>query len=372
MDKIYEDDRYLKEQLITYIGNKRSLLNYINKEIELIKNDLKKDKLITIDLFSGSGVVARLMKQHSSKVIANDLEAYSRVINECYLSNKSEFDYNKYMEYKKELLLLLDEKKVKKSIISKHYAPKNDKKIKYGERVFYTAENAKRIDIIREFINNVDEDYKKYFMAPLLHNASVHTNTGGIFKGFYKDANTGIGKFGGTKENALKRILGEITVDTPVLSNFETDYFVYQKDANELVNELSEECFDLAYIDPPYNQHPYGSNYFMLNVIVNQKINPKSLSKVSGIPSDWNRSQYNRKADVLKAFEELIVKTNATYILVSYNSEGFLNLDEISNVMKKYGSLEVKEIKYNTYRASRNLSKRNIHVKEYIFKLKKG
>ena len=40
-------------------------------------------------------------------------------------------------------------------------------------------------------------------------------------------------------------------------------YFV--KIQNELVKEI--EPVDLAYFDPPYNQHPYGSNYFMLNII---------------------------------------------------------------------------------------------------------
>ncbi|MDR0684304.1 MAG: DNA adenine methylase [Spirochaetaceae bacterium] len=37
-------------------------------------------------------------------------------------------------------------------------------------------------------------------------------------------------------------------------------------DSNKIINNIPE--VDLAYLDPPYNQHPYGSNYFMLNLIL--------------------------------------------------------------------------------------------------------
>ena len=83
-----ESRNYLTKQIITYIGNKRELLEEIEEEVVFVCNKLEKEKLVCLDLFSGSGVVARFLKQHSSKIIANDLEAYSKVINECFLSNK--------------------------------------------------------------------------------------------------------------------------------------------------------------------------------------------------------------------------------------------------------------------------------------------
>ncbi|MBQ0038969.1 MAG: DNA adenine methylase, partial [Treponema sp.] len=73
-----ENNDFLTTQIITYIGNKRILIGHIQKEIELIKEKLNKKKLVCADLFSGSGIVARMLKQHSSLVIANDLENYSR------------------------------------------------------------------------------------------------------------------------------------------------------------------------------------------------------------------------------------------------------------------------------------------------------
>ena len=124
----------------------------------------------------------------------------------------------------------------------------------------------------------------------LLYKASVHTNTSGVFKGFYKSKRNGIGKFGGDGENALNRIMGEISLDNIILSNYECDYNVYQKDTNELVKSLKD--IDVVYYDPPYNQHPYGSNYHILNTIYNYK-EPENISRVSGIPIDWNKSNFN-------------------------------------------------------------------------------
>ena len=303
----------------------------------------------------------------SNLLIANDFEDYSRVINECYLSNKSNFDIESYSIYSKIIKETL-EKKRKRGIISKNYAPLDDNDIKPGERVFYTRDNAEIIDTIRYTIDKVPDQYKKYFLAPLLYQASVHNNTGGVFKGFYKDSSTGIGKFGGGGEHALKRIKGTIDVLCPIFSNFECNVRVYQRDSNELLRELDK--VDLIYIDPPYNQHPYGSNYFMLNLIVNNKINT-DLSKISGIPKEWNKSQYNKKTTAITAFEDLISSAKAEYLIISYNSEGFISYDEMTKTLKKYGELRVHEILYNTYRASRNLYSRDKYVKEYLFILKK-
>lgn len=365
-----KNNKFLTEQIITYIGNKRSLLIDIKEVIDDIVIKLGKDKrdITAIDLFSGSGVVARMLKECDFKVIANDLESYSYLINTCFLSNKSEFDEEVYTKYYEKLEEILKKGDLKSGIITENYAPKDDNDIKEGERAFYTNKNAKIIDTVRDFIDTVEEPYKKYFMAILLYKASVHTNTAGVFKGFYKDNVTKIGKFGGSGENALQRICGEITIEPPILSDKENEYTVYQKDANELVKELKD--IDIAYIDPPYNQHPYASNYFMLNVILNNKIEGK-MSKVSGIPDNWNRSAYNKRQEVKEAIDNLVKDINAKYLIISYNSEGFVSLEDMKEILEKYGTLEVKEINYNAYRGSRNLKNRDIYVSEYLFILKK-
>ena len=365
-----KNNKYLTEQIITYIGNKRTLLPHIKSVIDEIKSELgKEDKdIIAVDLFAGSGVVGRMLKECGFQVISNDLEGYSHLINNCYLSNKSEFDEEKYNGYYEKLKNILDNGEYIEGIISKNYAPKDDNNIQEGERAFYTSENAKIIDTVRAFIDTVEEPYKKFFMASLLYGASVHTNTSGVFKGFYKDSKTGIGKFGGNGENALSRIKGKIEIEKPILSDKENEYTVYQKDANVLVKELKD--LDIVYMDPPYNQHPYASNYFMLNVILNNKIEGK-MSKVSGIPDNWNRSAYNKRQEVKDAIDNLVKDVDCKYLIVSYNSEGFVSLEDMKEILGKYGEVSVKEIQYNAFRGSRNLKDRDTYVDEYLFILHK-
>ncbi len=366
-----ENKDFLTKQIITYIGNKRLLLKFIEEEVKEILKSLNKDKAIIADVFSGSGVVARLLKQYSQKLFVNDLETYSCIINSCYLSNKSDFNRKEYLDCKVELdNALLNLKR--DGLIYSNYAPKNDERIEKGERVFYTTQNAKIIDTTRMFIETIPDKMQKYFLAPLLYSASVHVNTGGVFKGFYKNKNTGLGQFGGTAQNALSRITGKIETLEPVLSNFECVVKIFNDDSNKVVSELkdADENIDIAYIDPPYNIHPYGSNYFMLNVIAKNKIQAP-VSKVSGIPNDWNRSLYNKAMHAKNALENLIENCNSKYIILSYNSEGLIKFDELSAMLKNFGKLKIKKLPYNAYRASRNLNKRSLYVEEFLFILEK-
>ena len=95
------------------------------------------------------------------------------------------------------------------------------------------------------------------------------------------------------------------------------------------------------------------------------------MSKVSGIPDNWNRSAYNKRQEVKEAIENLVKDIDAKYLIISYNSEGFVSQDDMKEILEKYGTLKVKEINYNAYRGSRNLKNRDIYVSEYLFILKK-
>ena len=362
-----EKKEYLTRQLITYIGNKRALLDFIGGGIKKAREELRKDKLKTFDVFSGSGIVARYLKRFSELLIANDLERYSALINECYLSNQSEIDMAALEKYHRQITKEADAG-LSRGIISELYAPFDDADIKPNERVFYTSRNAAYIDTIRRAIDAVPEGYRKYFLAPLLSQASIHANTSGVFKGFYKNKETGIGQFGGANRDALFRITGDIELPFPVFSNFDCETIVCNGDANAVIRNLPE--VDLAYLDPPYNQHPYGSNYFMLNLILDNEY-PEGASKVSGIPKSWNRSNYNKGNHALKSLAELVENIKAKYVMVSFNSEGFIGVGEMLDMLRKVGTVEVLETKYNAFRGCRNLGNRGLHVKEYLYLLRK-
>ena len=363
--ELIENKEFLTEQIITYIGNKRSLLPELEKEILEVKRILNR-KMVCVDLFSGSGIVARLLKQYSSLIIANDLEQYSYLINNCFLSNSKDFHEKKYLYYLNCVLERCEEDPVE-GIITKNYAPKDENNITKEDRVFYTRKNAIFIDSFRTYLEDIPEPYKSFLLCQLVTEASIHTNTSGVFKGFYKNTDTGIGMYGGKGQNALKRIKGDIVIKKPIFSNFTCEYRVYREDAVSLSKYIEA---DLIYIDPPYNQHPYGSNYFMLNTIIDNKINSE-LSKVSGIPKKWNHSVFNYKTSALSSFEEIISNLKSKFIIISYNNEGFISFDEMNEMLKKYGNVKSRQIKYNTFRGSRNLNNRNMYTHEYIFVLRK-
>ncbi len=364
-----ENPEYLSSQLITYLGNKRALLDFIGKGVELVKKDSGKNKLRCFDVFSGSGIVSRYLKQHSSFLAANDLEPYAKVLNRCYLANKNEIPLNEIKISHKKLCGNLAKEDWKAGFISRLYAPKNDLDIKRGERVFYTRRNALYLDTASRLIHSIDENLRPFFLAPLLSEASIHVNTAGLFKGFYKCRETGIGKFGGTGGHALSRIQGNISLPFPVLSNFNCETCILCGDSNTVIKDVPE--VDLAYLDPPYNQHPYGSNYFMLNLLANYT-EPEDISRVSGIPKGWNRSNYNKQAGSFEAFSSLAAGLKARYLLISFNSEGFISYNRMMNFLNKLGRVWVLEKTYNTFRGSRNLRNRNVHVKEFLYLVRKN
>ena len=93
LDLTKENEAFLTQQLITYIGNKRSLLNFIGSGLDIVRQRLNKNKLTTFDVFSGSGVVSRFLKRYSERLIVNDIEDYAYTINKCYLSNSNTVDH---------------------------------------------------------------------------------------------------------------------------------------------------------------------------------------------------------------------------------------------------------------------------------------
>lgn len=370
VDNLDLDNPFFTSHLITYIGNKRRLLPFLYKGFLKIREKVGKKKMIVLDGFVGSGAVARLLKAFASALYVNDLEDYAETLNQAYLANKSEIDTNELKKYINWLNKnKLNTKAVTPGFIEQNYAPKDDNNIQLGERVFYTNTNAKIIDNLRRLIDEVPEKYRHFCIASLLVKASIHTNTSGVFKGFHK--NNGNGHFGGRGENALSRIKKEITLDMPEFSDFECPVFIYKQGINKLVKDKSLPFFDLVYYDPPYNQHPYGSNYFMLNIINGGKP-VKIQNGISGIVREWNRSAYNKKKAAEVAMDQLLADTRAHFIAISYNDEGIIPIETFKKILSRYGKWKLMEQDYNTYRGSRNLRNRDIKVKELFWILEKS
>ena len=367
---------YIFQTMLTCIGNKRKLVSDIESIlqdvlVELHPHQAAKEKLNIVDGFAGSTVVSRNMTYVADTLYTNDLEYYSYLMAQCFLIKPDIRARTAIQHHITRMNELAENGPFKEGIITRLYAPKDTFNVLSGERCFYTHENATIIDTLRDYIDKcVEPSLHVYCLVPLLTRASIHTNTAGVFKGFYK--HNDIGQFGGSGKFALSRIMKPIRVEMPIW-NDANDYKVkcYNADINCMIQELPENI-DVIYLDPPYNQHPYGSNYFMLNVIARNE-EPQDISRVSGIPAKWNKSAYNNKKTALESMTHLVSEglKKSKYLLISYNNEGIIELDEWEGIfqhlhVKKY------EIKYDTFKGCRNLKDRSDKVIEIMYLVSKS
>lgn len=374
-------EQYFSRQLITYLGNKRALIPVLREQITAVSQRLGGKPLTALDLFSGSGLVSRILQPYCVWLGANDLESYARVISECYLRPPSIEEWQLLSETVHSLNREASSGAYLPGFIQDLYAPADEENILPQDRVFYSRDNARRLDFFRQKIAELPDSLQPQLLAPLLAAASIHVNTAGVFKGFYKDRKTKIGRFGGSGENALARILKPIELQLPfhLKPEYHLETAVFQRDANSLLRQWPQlskargfpEKLDLIYLDPPYNQHPYGSNYFMLNLLVHYQP-PTEISAVSGIPKDWNRSGYNVKRQAAELLAEVIALAPADFILLSFNAEGYISIGQIREILNDYGRLQEAAVDYPVYRGSRNLRDRSLQVKEHLFLLEKG
>jgi len=328
--------------MITYIGNKRKLVNKIEEIVKRLQPQT------CADAFSGSGVVSRMLLNHSEKLYVNDLELYCEILSKCFLVTPSWANADDILRHLEEMNRCPD----KVGVFTEMYASQ--------ERQFYTPENGRRIDGMLDYIERcVPDQLKPYCLGPLLVKASIHTNTSGVFKGFHR------GGWGGKGGHALDRITKRIEVECPVWLEPTRDVELRRQDACDFLRELPK--VDLIYLDPPYNQHPYGSNYFMLNLICTNE-RPHTVSKVSGIPGDWNKSQYNSRGKIREAMELTLklATEKAKHTLVSYNNEGFIKPEEWEEILRPYRYEKI-EIDYSSYKGGRNLKNRPKKVTEFLF-----
>tara|TARA_B100001063_G_C16773638_1_gene563412 strand:- start:2637 stop:3806 length:1170 start_codon:yes stop_codon:yes gene_type:complete len=371
-EKSFYNNDYLTTQIITYMGNKRKILNNINKVLDIIEQRENGRQLTMADGFSGSGIVARLLKTRASKLYVNDSAGYSKTLNQCYLSSP-----NKSMMKKIKLLIqeankLADNNKLNQNDkwISKHWAPQGN--IKENDRVFFTENNANRIDIIRNFIQKQPIKYQPYLLAPLIVQASIHNNTNGQFTAFYKDGNKGA--FGGSKAIDINRITKPIAINIPTILNNDCQVHISQDDTNNWINNIPH--VDVLYIDPPYNKHPYSIYYFLLDIINNWDKNIDIPTTYRGQPKNWCKSNYNSLNKAEQTFNDLIKNAKAKYIILSYNDEGIIPLKNIETILNNYGNVEKIPIQHNVYNRLRGIAKykrqkNEKNVKEFLWILTK-
>ena len=143
-----------------------------------------------------------------------------------------------------------------------------------------------------------------------------------------------------------------------ILSSYET--VVYNNNANDIVYSIEG---DILYLDPPYNTRQYSANYHLLNTIAKyDTFIPKGITGLR----PYYKSNYSSKQSAKKSLEDLIKNVRFPYIFISYNNEGIISLDEMSQIGKKYGKyyyeiMDHKRFKSNNVDATQS-TKEYIHI----------
>jgi adenine-specific DNA-methyltransferase len=353
----YRTGEYVFHQLIPYIGNKRKLLGLINQAIA--KTEASSSSTF-LDLFAGSGVVSRMAKKQGFRVISNDWEPYAHEINQCYIGCSAAPDFKHFGGYDS-AVAALNAVAPREDWITKHFCPADDAQYDtQKERMFYTHANGMRIDAMRiqlqcwQADGLLSELELSCLLAPMLYQACYTSNTSGVFKGFHNG-------WGGQTKTALYRILSQFQLKPAIFHDNGQANSVTQMDAVQLAQKLRNdgETVDIAYLDPPYNQHPYGSNYHVLNTITLWD-KPPLTEQIEGrnksaIREDWRterRSPYNHRGAAADAYDTLLQSLDARYILTSYSTDGTIPLLALVEACIKRGQTDFVTQHYKRYRVS--------------------
>ena len=314
-----------------FIGNKEPIVSEIKKLLEeegLLNN---RRKLRLFDAFCGTGAIANSFKD-SFDLVVNDMLKWCVIYTKGRITAKScKFEKLGFDPF--EFLNLNNQ--IRKGFFYNNYSPSGSK------RMYFSPENAGRIDYFRYSIgewkrnNLIDDNEYSYLLASLIESLSFVSNTAGVYGAFLKHWDPR-----SKKPIIFQRVKSK-----------DSEYFnleFYNDKIEKIIDKI--DC-DVLYLDPPYTQNQYGTQYHLLETLVLDD-NP-SISKITGsrpvspMKSDWS-TMY--KAHIL--FDKVISKTKAKYIIFSYSTDGFMSKSFIEAILKRYGKLrsyKCKKISYDKY-----------------------
>lgn len=335
---------------MNYIGSKLSLLEFLEESINKV---VDKNCDTFCDLFAGTGIVGSYFKRKGYKIIANDIQYYSYVLNRHYIGNHKELNFAKLLKEIPDLKNIevknrknfvcnyLSDLKGVKGFIYKNYCLGGTEN-KEEPRQYFSDENGMRCDAIRQKIENwkeqnlISDDEYYFLITSLVESIDKYANTASVYGAFLK-------KLKKTAQNNLILKPAELIIN-------DQNHEVFNGDINEVAGKIKG---DISYLDPPYNQRQYATNYHMLETIAKYD-NPKIHGKTGLREYQDQKSLYCSRTQVKKAFKDLILKAKAKYIFLSYNNEGLMTLDDIQEIMSlrgKYGNF-TKE--YNRFKADKS------------------
>ena len=322
---------------INYIGSKKSLKEYIS---ELIQRHIHLDSSTTIgEGFAGTGVLSNYLRSnYGCKIICTDTEKYSWLICTAMLN----LCFSKNLEKMIQKLNNLENTPTL-CLVSRHYSPR-------GDRMFFTEENALKIDRIREEIERLKpeittEEYL-FLLASLITSADKVANVSCVYGSFLKQ---------------FKKSASQPLVLSPIHTL-----------QNQSIHQIHHSCIfsvdwtqcNVLYLDPPYNQRQYGANYFVLNYLIDYSESQIVRGKTGLI--DYYKSPFSQKTNCLDAFQKLFehIKT-VPVIALSYNNEGILTTQDLETLLSRYGKITCYIRDYKKFKAQENVKEST--VSEYLW-----
>jgi len=304
--------------VIKYLGSKRLLIDPILEAVGGFT-----EARTVLDLFSGTSRVGHALKRAGYRVIANDHNAFARTLAACYVAA----DAGKVGRDAESLIAELDRVPGEPGWFTKTYCV---------DARYFQPRNGARIDAIREAIGarSLDPALEAVALTSLMEAADRVDSTTGLQMAYLK--------------KWAPRSFGELHLRVPELLPGPGE--AHGLEAAEAARTLPA---DVAYIDPPYNQHSYLGNYHIWETLV--RWDRPDVYGVARKRADVRErgSAFNRRTTMRDALADVIAEVRARDLVVSFSDEGFLGREELTAMLARRGEVEVREFDFKRYIGAR-------------------
>jgi adenine-specific DNA-methyltransferase len=308
--------------LIKYIGSKRALVPEIVAAVQAVPG-----VRTVADLFSGTARVGHALKARGYRVLANDQLAYAHALARCYV----EADLERVGRDAERLIAELDALPGRPGYFTETFCLRSR---------FFQPRNGERIDAIREAIRRkgLPPVLEAVLLVSLMEAADRVDSTTGVQMAYLK-------RWAPRASNPLALRLPGLLPRARAGAGRASCL-----DALDAAGALEA---DVAYLDPPYNQHSYLGNYHVWETLVRWDAPEVYGTACKRVDCRERRSPFNSRRAFAGAFARLLDSVKAPVLVVSFSDEGFLSRDAIEVLLRQRGEVHVIERDYRRYVGAR-------------------
>jgi adenine-specific DNA-methyltransferase len=305
--------------MIKYIGSKRALLTHILSTI----GAAAPAGAVVADLFSGTARVGHALKRAGYRVLANDHNAFAHILATCYV----QADAERWAEPARKILADLQRLPPRPGWFTETYC--------VAARYFH-PDNGARIEAVREAILKLgaEPELEAVLLASLLEAADRVDSTAGLQMAYMK--------------RWAPRALNPLSLRLPAMLPRPAAgaCAAFCGEAEQVAAML--DC-DLAYLDPPYNQHSYLRNYHVWETLV--RWDQPEVYGVANKRADCRTriSAFNSRPGIGPALARTIAALRCPTLIVSFSDEGYLKRAALEAMLAPRGHVQVVEIPYGRY-----------------------